>query len=57
MKATLCIDDAVGEHRRTLLDSSGKPFRLEIERWSERGRRAKLDEVWWGRVKARMPVS
>ena len=55
MKATLCIDDAVGEHRRTLLDSSGKPFRLEIERWSERGRRAKLDEVWWGRVKARMP--
>lgn len=55
MKATLCIDDAVGEHRRALLDGAGQPFRLEIERWSERGRRAKLDEVWWGRVKARLP--
>ncbi|MBK8841286.1 MAG: ribonuclease E/G [Hyphomonadaceae bacterium] len=55
MKATLCIDDAVGEYRRALLDVTGRPFRLEIERWSERGRRAKLDEIWWGRVKARMP--
>lgn len=55
MKATLCIDDAVGEHRRALLDPSGKPFRLEIDRWSERDRRAKLDEVWWGRVTARAP--
>ncbi len=55
MKATLCIDDAVGETRRALLDPFGKPFRLEIERWSERGRQARLDEVWWGRVTARMP--
>ncbi|MDP3738740.1 MAG: ribonuclease E/G [Hyphomonadaceae bacterium] len=55
IRATLCIDDAVGEHRRALLDPFGKPFRLEVERWSERGRRAKLDEIWWGRVKARMP--
>ncbi|HOZ26474.1 MAG TPA: ribonuclease E/G [Hyphomonadaceae bacterium] len=55
MKATLCIDDAVGEHRRALLDSTGRPFRLEIERWSERDSRAKLDEIWWGRVRARMP--
>ncbi|HEY7797471.1 MAG TPA: ribonuclease E/G [Hyphomonadaceae bacterium] len=55
MKATLCIDEAVGEHRRALLDPFGKPFRLEIERWSERGSRAKLDETWWGRVTARMP--
>jgi hypothetical protein len=55
MRATLCIDDAVGEHRRALLDPFGKPFRLEIERWSERGKRAKLDEVWWGRVRGRMP--
>ncbi len=55
MRATLCIDDAVGEHRRALLDPCGKPFRLEIERWSERGKRAKLDEVWWGRVRGRMP--
>lgn len=55
MKATLCIDDAVGEHRRALLDSDGRAFRLEIERWSERGRRAKLDEIWWGRVTARLP--
>ncbi len=55
MKATLCIDDAVGEHRRALLDSDGRPFRLEIERWSERGVRAKLDQVRWGRAKARTP--
>jgi hypothetical protein len=55
VRATLCIDDAVGEHRRALLDPFGKPFRLEIERWSEGGTRAKLDEVWWGRVTARMP--
>ena len=41
--------------RRALLDPIGRPFRLEIERWSERGKRAKLDEIWWGRVKARMP--
>lgn len=55
MKATLCIDDAVGECRRALLDSDGKPFRLEIERWNERGHRAKLDEIRWGRAKARTP--
>lgn len=55
MKAALCIDDAVGEHRRALLDSDGRPFRLEIERWSERDARAKLDEVRWGRAKARTP--
>src|SRR5690242_14142294 len=48
VKATVCIDDAVGEHRRALLDEQGRPFRLEVERWSERGKRAKLDEVWWG---------
>src|SRR5690606_22624527 len=53
--ATLCIDDAVGEHRRVLLDPFGKPFRLEIARWSARGTQARLDEVWWGRVRARMP--
>lgn len=55
MRATLCIDDAVGEHRRGLIDAAGKPFRLEIERWSERGRRAKLEEVRWGRVRGRLP--
>jgi len=55
VKATLCIDDAVGEQRRALLDPFGRPFRLEIERWSERGARAKLDETWWGRVTARLP--
>jgi hypothetical protein len=55
MRATLCIDDAVGEFRRALLDPFGRPFRLEIERWSERGGRARLDEVWWGRVRGRMP--
>lgn len=57
MRATLCIDDAVGEYRRALLDPSGKPFRLEIERWSERDSRARLDEVWWGRVRGRMAGS
>lgn len=55
MKAVLCIDDAVGERRRALLDVDGRAFRLDVERWSERGTRARLDEVWWGRVKARMP--
>lgn len=55
MKATLCIDDAVGEYRRALLGSDGRPFRLEIERWTERGARAKLDEIRWGRAKARTP--
>lgn len=55
MRATLCIDEAVGENRRVLLDPFGKPFRLEIERWSENGARAKLDEIWWGRVTARLP--
>ncbi len=55
MKATLCIDDAVGEHRRALLDSDGRPFRLEVERWSERSTRARLDQIRWGRAKARTP--
>jgi hypothetical protein len=54
IKATLCIDEAVGERRRALLDPFGRPFRLEIERWSERGR-PHLDETWWGRAKARTP--
>jgi Ribonuclease G/E len=55
VKAVLCIDDAVGEHRRALLDTEGRAFRLETERWSERGKRARVDDVWWGRVRARMP--
>ena len=54
IKATFCIDSAVGETRRALLDPFGRPFRLEIERWSEQGR-GHLDEVWWGRAKARTP--
>lgn len=55
IKSTLCTDDAVGETRRALLDPFGKPFRLEIERWSERGKRARLDEIWWGRAAGRGP--
>lgn len=55
MKARLCIDDAVGEQRRALLDAEGRPFRIDIERWTERGKRARLDDIWWGRVKARLP--
>jgi hypothetical protein len=45
----------VGEYRRALLDEAGRPFRLELERWSERGKRAKLDEIWWGRARSRTP--
>ena len=55
MKATLVIDEAVGERRRVLLDEHGRPFRIDVERWSERGRRALLDQIRWGRVKARIP--
>ena len=54
MKAALCIDDAVGELRRALLDNEGRPFRLDIERWSERNARARLDEIRWGRARARI---
>jgi hypothetical protein len=54
MKARLCIDDAVGERRRLLVDQHDRPFRLDIERWSERGSRVKLGEIRWGRVKARI---
>jgi Ribonuclease G/E len=55
VKARLVIDDAVGERRRVLLDEQGRPFRLSLERWSERGRRVLLDQVRWGRVTARIP--
>lgn len=55
MKARLLIDDAVGELRRLLVDEQGQPFRLDIERWSERGQRIRLNEIRWGRVKARIP--
>ncbi len=55
MKARLVIDEAVGERRRIVLDEQGRPFRISVERWSEKGRRVLLDQVWWGRVKARIP--
>lgn len=55
LPATLYLDDGVGETRRLLVDASGRPFRLDIDRWSERGERARLDEFWWGRVCAKMP--
>lgn len=55
MNARLVIDDAVGETRRLLLDDRERPFRLHIERWSERGGRALLGEARWGRVRARAP--
>ncbi len=55
MKARLVIDDAVGEQRRLLVDERGLPFRLDVERWSERGQRVRLGEIRWGRVKARIP--
>lgn len=53
-RATLCIDEAVGETRRAVLDSGRRAFRVEIERWNERGARAKLDEIRWGRVRQRV---
>ena len=49
----LLIDEAVGEIRRALMGPDEQVFRLDIERWSERGKRAKLDEIWWGRARAR----
>jgi hypothetical protein len=55
VKARLAIDDAVGETRRLLLDEKGRAFRLHLERWSERGVRAVLGEVRWGRIRARVP--
>ena len=55
MKARLVVDDAVGETRRLLLDDQGRPFRLHLERWSERGVRALLNDIRWGRVRARIP--
>jgi Ribonuclease E/G family len=55
MKARLLVDDAVGETRRLLLDEQGRPFRLHLDRWSERGARPLLNEIRWGRVRARIP--
>lgn len=55
MKARLCVEDAVGERRRLLLDEDDKPFRLDLERWSEASDRPRLDEIWWGRIRARSP--
>lgn len=55
MSARLVVDDAVGETRRLLLDEQGRPFRLHLERWSERGARPLLNDIRWGRVRARIP--
>ncbi len=55
MKAVLHIDNAVGESRRCLVDENGAAFRLSIERWSQRGRIARVDQIWWGRAAARTP--
>jgi hypothetical protein len=52
--ATLCLDNAVGETRRCLLDQTGQPFRLDLERWNERADRVRADELWWGRASKRM---
>ncbi len=55
IRACILVDDAVGEMRRCLVDDSGRPFRLAIDRWTERNRRAEHDEIWWGRARARLP--
>jgi Ribonuclease G/E len=53
VKARLYVEEAVGERRRLLLDEDEKPFRLDLERWSEAHDRPRLDEIWWGRIRAR----
>lgn len=55
MKAILCLEAAVGETRRLLLDEAGRPFRIDLERWSEAAQRPRLDEIWWARVRSRAP--
>lgn len=55
MKAHLYVEEAVGERRRVLLDEDGRPFRVDLERWSEAQDRPRLDEIWWGRIRARLP--
>lgn len=50
MKAILFLDEAVGERRRLLATGDGTGFRLHLERWSERDRRAATDEIWFARV-------
>jgi len=55
MKATLHVDDAVGERRRLLTDERGAAIRLELERWSERETRARTDEIWFARAGAKIP--
>lgn len=56
MKAKLLIDAAIGETRRVLIDEDDRPFRLDIDRWSWRLSRAKLDEIYLGRCIARDPA-
>lgn len=55
MKVRLVVDDAVGEMRRLLVDEQGRAIRLHLDRWSERGARAVLGDVRWGRVRGRVP--
>lgn len=55
IRAALALDEAVGETRRVLLDGGARPFRIDIDRWSEHGTRAKLDEIRWGRLGKRLP--
>ncbi len=52
IKARLFIDEPVGERRRVLLDTEGRPFRIDVERWSERDARARVGETWAGRLVA-----
>ncbi len=44
------LDDAVGETRLVKVDAEGRFAALIIERWSERGRLARLGEVYLGRI-------
>ena len=50
IEARLFVDDAVGETRRVLVDKSDRPFRIDVERWTERDRRARADEIWAARL-------
>jgi Ribonuclease G/E len=44
------LDDAVGETRLVRVDDEGRACGLEIERWSERGRIARLGDVYLARI-------
>lgn len=47
---TTYLDEAIGETRLVTVDAEGRFAALAVERWSERGRLARLGEIYLGRV-------